>query len=217
MAAVAGDEQATWGTWMSAQRAVFLAKDSIVVHEVPTSLEPLQMRLVTGAGAALGPLRDAGLSFYVISHQPGVARGLFDEEQLAPVRTRVDELLAAEGIPLEDFLYCPHDPRGVRRDYAVDCVCRAPRPGLLLRAAREHGVDVRRSWVIGDSFDEIEAGVRGGCRTVLLDDGREREWRLSEMRLPHHVALGLDEAALLILEDGHVLDWRRRIVARSVG
>ena len=201
---------------MSAQRAVFLAKDSIVVHEVPTSLEPLQMRLATGAGAALGPLRDAGLSFYVISHQPGVARGLFDEEQLAPVRTRVGELLAAEGIPLEDFLYCPHDPCGLRREYAVDCVCRAPRPGLLLRAARERGVDVTRSWLIGASLDEIEAGVRGGCRTVLLDDGHEREWRLSEMRLPHHVALGLDEAALLILEDEHVLDWRRRTAARSL-
>ena len=202
---------------MSAQRAVFLAKDSIVVHEVPSSLEPRQMRLVAGAGAALGPLRDAGLSFYMISHQPGVARGLFDEEQLVPVRTRVGELLAAEGIPLADFLYCPHDPQGVRRDYAVNCVCRAPRPGLLLRAAREHGVDVKRSWVIGDSLDEIEAGVRGGCRTVLLDDGREREWRLSEMRLPHHVALGLDEAARLILEDDHVLDWRQRTAAKSAG
>ena len=59
--------------------------------------------------------------------------------------------------------------------------------------------------------------MRGGCRTVLLDEGREREWRLSEMRLPHHVALGLDEAALLILEDEHVPDWRRRIAASSVG
>jgi hypothetical protein len=173
-------------TGVSAQRAVFLAKDSIVVHEVRSSLEPRQLRLATGAGAALGPLRDAGLSFYVISHQPGVARGLFGEEQLIPVRARVDELLAAEGIPVADFLYCPHYPRGVRRDYSVDCVCRAPRPGLLLR-------------------------------TVLLDDGHEREWRLSEMRLPHHVALGLDEAALVILEDEHVLDWRRRTAARSVG
>ena len=202
---------------MNAQRAIFLAKDSIVVHDVRSGLEPEQMQLVAGAGAALAPLRDEGLSFYVISHQPGVAHGFFDEEELVPVRARVKELLAAEGIPLTDFLYCPHDPRGLRRDYAVDCVCRVPRPGLLLRAAREHGVDVGRSWLIGASLDEIEAGVRSGCRTVLLDDGHEREWRLSEMRLPHHVALGLDEAALLILEDEHVLDWRRRTAATSVG
>jgi histidinol-phosphate phosphatase family protein len=192
---------------------MFLAEDGIVVHDGPPSLDPRRMRLVTGAGSALQLLRDAGFSFHVISHQPGVARGLFDEEELAPVRIRLDELLAAEGIPLADFSYCPHDPHGVRRGYAVDCVCRTPRPGLLMRAAREHDLDIARSWLIGDRLDDIEAGVRAGCRTVLLDDGREREWRLSETRLPHHMALGLDEAALLVLEDEHVLDWRERAVA----
>ena len=68
---------------MNAQRAIFLAKDSIVVHDVRSGLEPEQMQLVAGAGAALAPLRDEGLSFYVISHQPGVAHGFFDEQELA--------------------------------------------------------------------------------------------------------------------------------------
>ncbi|MGZ4198898.1 MAG: D-glycero-alpha-D-manno-heptose-1,7-bisphosphate 7-phosphatase [Thermoleophilia bacterium] len=197
---------------MSARRAMFLAADGIVVHDGAPNPDPRRLQLVRGAGSGLRLLRDAGFSFHVISNQPGVARGLFDEEELAPLRTRFEELLADEGIVMAGFSYCPHDPRGVRRGYAIDCVCRTPRPGLLLRAAREHDLDIGHSWLIGDRLDDIEAGVRAGCRTVLLD-GREREWRLSEARLPHHVALGMDEAALLVLEDDHVLDWRERAVA----
>jgi D-glycero-D-manno-heptose 1,7-bisphosphate phosphatase len=198
---------------MSAHRAMFLAGDGIVVHDGSPNPDPRRLRLVPGAGAGLRLLRDAGFSFHVISNQPGVARGLFDEDDLAPLRARFDELLAGEGIAMAAFSYCPHDPHGVRRGYAIDCVCRSPRPGLVLRAAREHDLDIAHSWLIGDTLDDIEAGVRAGCRTVLLDDGREREWRLSETRLPHHVALGMDEAALLVLEDDHVLDWRERAVA----
>ena len=200
---------------MSARRAMFLAKDGIVVHEGATVFDPQGLRLVTGAGPGLRLLRDAGFSFHVMATEPGVARGLFDEEELVPVRRRIEELLGAELITLDGFSCCPHDPHGVRRGLAVDCVCRPPHPGQLTGAAREHGLDLTRSWVVGRTLDEIEAGVRAGCRTVLLDDGGEMEWRLSEKRLPHHVALGFDEAARLILEDEHVLDWRERTVAMA--
>ena len=194
---------------MDAQRAVFLAKDCIVRSEA-SGIDPAGLRLVDGVGEGLRLLRGAGFLFYVVGSEPGVARAHYEVRELESVGVRLGELLAAEGIALTGFSFCPHDPQGVRRGYAVDCVCRLPRPGLLWRAGREHGIDLERSWMIGDTLDEIEGGVRAGCRTVLLDDGRETEWALSERRLPHHVAVGPGEAALLILEDEHLLDWRRR-------
>ena len=196
---------------MTLRRAVFLAENGIVVQGDAASAGDGRIpRLLPAAGPGLRLLRDAGFAFHVIGNRPCVARGECDEDELRTVARRFERLLEDEGVALTGCSFCPHDPHGVRRDYAVDCLCRLPRPGLLQRAAREHGLDLARSWLIGDSLDEIEAGVRAGCRTVLLDDGRESEWRLSELRLPHHVAEGLGEAALLILEDEHVLDWRRR-------
>ena len=194
------------------RKAVFLDKDGTLVENVPYSVDPARLRLVSGAGEALRLLRDAGFVFFVVSNQSGVARGLYDEEALEPVRLRLEELLAGQGVQLADVYFCPHHPQGVRRDYAVECLCRKPMPGMLQRAAGEHDVDLGRSWLIGDTLDDVEAGVRAGCRTVLLDGG-ETEWRMSEMRLPHHVAESMGEAARLILEDEHVLDWRRRLVA----
>ena len=196
---------------MSLRRVVFLAEAGIVVPDDASSQSDGHgLRLLAGAGPALRLLRDAGFAFQVIGNMPCVARGECDEDELRVVAGRLEELLENEGVALTGASFCPHDPHGVRRDYAVECLCRLPRPGLLQQAAHEHGIDVARSWLIGDTLDEIEAGVRAGCRTVLLDDGREREWRLTELRLPHHVAEGLGEAALLVLEDEHVLDWRRR-------
>jgi len=197
----------------AARRAVFLDKDGTLVEDVPYNVDPERLRLVPGAGEALRLLRDAGFAFVVVSNQSGVARGLYDEAALDPVRRRLEELLAGEGIDLTDVYFCPHHPHGVRRGYAVECLCRKPMPGLLHRAAQEHEIDLERSWLIGDILDDVEAGVRAGCRTVLVDNGGETEWRMSELRLPHHVAVSLQEAARLILEDEHVLDWRRRPVA----
>jgi D-glycero-D-manno-heptose 1,7-bisphosphate phosphatase len=199
---------------MNAQKAVFLAKDCIVRSEASGS-GPGGLRLVDGVGAGLRLLRGAGFLFYIVGTEPGVARAQFEEHELEKVGLRLEELLAAEDVVLTGFSYCPHDPHGVRRGYAVDCVCSLPRTALLTRAGRKYGIDMERSWMIGDTLDQVEGGVRAGCRTVLLDDGRETDWRLTELRLPHHVAVGPGEAALLILEDEHLLDWRQRAVAVS--
>lgn len=183
------------------RKAVFFDKDGALVQSGDAGVDPARMRLAEGAGRALRALRDDGFAFVVVSNEAGVARGLYAEEALVPVRRRLEELLADEGVDLLDFVYCPHHPNGVRRGYAIDCLCRKPRPGLLSRAAAEHDLDLGRSWLVGDTLDDAEAGVRAGCRTILLDDGRETEWRMSEVRLPHHVAMDLEEAARLIGED----------------
>jgi D-glycero-D-manno-heptose 1,7-bisphosphate phosphatase len=99
---------------------------------------------------------------------------------------------------LDGFYYCPHSPDGVITRYAIPCTCRKPMPGMLYRAAREHGLDLAQSWMVGDILDDIEAGRRAGCRTVLIDNGNETEWKRSPLRTPHLTAPNLYTAAAMI-------------------
>lgn len=180
--------------------AVFLDKDGTLVEDVPFNVDPAKIRLTRGAGPALARLAGAGHLLVVVSNQSGVARGLFAEEALVAVGETLSKLLGASGVPLAGFYVCPHHPQGKLAAYAVNCSCRKPAPGMILLAARELGIDLRRSWLIGDILDDIEAGRRAGCRTVLLDNGNETEWRLAACRQPHATATDLEGAAGFILE-----------------
>jgi D-glycero-D-manno-heptose 1,7-bisphosphate phosphatase len=178
---------------------LFVDKDGTLVHDVPYNVDPAHIALTPRAGPGLRALGAAGYRLIVVSNQSGVARGRFTEAALAAVRCRVHQLLAAEGVALHDFLYCPHHPDGAVARYAVTCSCRKPQPGLLIAAAARHGLDLSRSWAVGDILDDVEAGRRAGCRTVLIDNGSETEWVDGELRRPHHVARDLEGAARAIL------------------
>jgi D-glycero-D-manno-heptose 1,7-bisphosphate phosphatase len=180
------------------RRAVFLDKDGTLVEDVPDNVDPALVRLAPGAREGLRSLHEAGYLLIVVSNQSGVARGLFPESALGPVRDRIEGLLAEFGVPLAGFYYCPHHPRGSAPRYAPDCSCRKPQPGLVLSAARDHGIAPERSWLIGDILDDVEAGRRAGCRTVLIDNGNETRWVLTPGRRPHHRAADLAEAARVV-------------------
>jgi histidinol-phosphate phosphatase family protein len=139
-----------------------------------------------------------------VSNQSGVARGIFPESALAPVEERLRSMLAALGVALDGFYYCPHHPQASERAYAVACDCRKPAAGLIARAATEHGIDAARSWLVGDILNDVEAGRRAGCRTILLDHGNETEWRRSPEREPHFLAGDLSEAAAIIIGGGRI-------------
>jgi histidinol-phosphate phosphatase family protein len=180
-------------------RAVFLDKDGTLIDDVPYNVDPARITLAAGAAEGLSALDRAGYRLIVVSNQAGVARGLFPESALGPVRSRIEALLGAVGVPLAGFYVCPHHPAGVVPAYTLACHCRKPRPGMLRRAAREHGTDLVASWLVGDILDDVEAGRRAGCRTVLIDNGNETEWVLTADRQPHHRAGDLAEAARTIL------------------
>ncbi len=138
----------------------------------------------------------------MVSNQSGVARGYFTEDALIAVETRLRELLNGEGVPLAGFYYCPHHPAGAVARYAMECTCRKPAPGMLERAMCDHNLDPAACWLVGDILDDIEAGRRAGCRTVLLDNGHETEWVMTARREPHYRAADLAEAAEAILANG---------------
>jgi D-glycero-D-manno-heptose 1,7-bisphosphate phosphatase len=182
-------------------RTAFLDKDGTLVENVPYSVDPDQIRLTAGAGEGLRLLSAAGYLLVVVTNQSGVALGYFAERALRGVELRLRALLQEEGVPLHGFYYCPHHPEGCVPAYTGPCSCRKPAPGLILRAARDLAVDLPRSWLIGDILHDVEAGRCAGCRTVLIDNGNETEWRISADRTPHYMAGDLAEAARLICAD----------------
>jgi D-glycero-D-manno-heptose 1,7-bisphosphate phosphatase len=187
------------------EKAVFLDKDGTLLEDVPFNVDPALIRLAAGAVPGLKLLRKMDYRLVVVSNQSGVARGLFPESGLAAVEARLRELLEEEDLPLDGFYCCPHHPAGSVPKYAVDCGCRKPAPGLILEAAEKMDLDPRLSWMVGDILDDVEAGNRAGCRTVLINNGHETEWDFTRLRRPDVVADSLFEAAFLIrLEDAAV-------------
>jgi D-glycero-D-manno-heptose 1,7-bisphosphate phosphatase len=178
--------------------AIFLDKDGTLIDDIAYNVEPQRMTLCSGAGPALRLLTALGYRLFVVSNQDGIGNGRFGEEAMVAVGARLVQLLSRERLSLTGFYYCPHHPNAALPRYARICACRKPQPGMLLRAAREHGIDLGASWMIGDILHDVEAGNRAGCRSVLLDKGYETEWLPGPQRTPTHTAADLDGAAQLI-------------------
>jgi D-glycero-D-manno-heptose 1,7-bisphosphate phosphatase len=176
--------------------AVFIDKNGTLVEALPGNVDPSQLRFMPNALEGLRMLASQGHALIVVTSEPGLGQGVVARSAL----TRLERALATRlreeaGITLAGFYTCPHKP-GLRGEPA--CLCRVPAPGLLRQAAISHRLDLRRSWMIGDMLDDVEAGRRVGCRTVLVDAGHETTWRMSPLRTPHHRAADLLEAAQVI-------------------
>ncbi|MGB3296549.1 MAG: HAD family hydrolase [Phormidesmis sp.] len=176
--------------------AIFLDKDGTLIHDVPYNVNPSLITLAEGVRSGVQRLHSAGFELIVITNQSGVARGYFPESALPAVRDKLESLLE---VSLTGFYYCPHHPQGTVARYATACECRKPEPGLLLKAAADHAVDLSRSWMIGDILNDVEAGHRAGCRSVLIDNGNETEWILSPARSPEIRAANFTQATNAIL------------------
>jgi D-glycero-D-manno-heptose 1,7-bisphosphate phosphatase len=180
---------------MQSRPAIFLDKDGTLVTNVPYNVDPARIELSEGAEVALPRLARSGYELVIVSNQSGVARGYFSESALPGVERRLRALLDEIGVPLAGFYYCPHYAGGTIPSYAIECECRKPKPGMLLRAARELDLDPSGSWMIGDILDDVEAGHMAGCRSILLINGGEAVWDVSGQRLPDAVASDLVGAA----------------------
>jgi len=176
--------------------AVFLDKDGTLLEDVPDNVDLGRLCLTAGARAGMELLIGSGYRLIVVTNQGGIAQGRIDEPHFLRLRRYLLEVL-----PLTDLYYCPHDPAGWVQSYAIPCACRKPAPGLLLRACAEHGIDPGRSWMVSDILDDVEAGRRAGCRTILLNVGHETAWRRSALRRPDHLAPDLGQAARLIVRE----------------
>jgi len=182
-------------------RAVFLDRDGTINREVHHLNRVEQLELLTGAAEAIRRLNAAGFAVVVVTNQAAVARGLLSEAGLTEIHAALATLLAAAGARLDAIYYCPHHPTAGAGALGVDCSCRKPKAGALHRAARELGVDLGRSFLVGDQRSDLEAGRAAGCRTLLVRTGygAETETALGTAERPDHVASDLLEAAAWIL------------------
>lgn len=146
--------------------AVFIDKDGTLVDNLPCNVDPALLRLKPAAAEALAGLAARGFALLVVTSQSGLARGYVTRAQVARLQAALEQQLRdAAGVELLDVLVCPHAPAP---DGRPSCLCRTPAPGLLLRAARRHDIALARSWMVGDTLDDVEAGHRAGCRALLL-------------------------------------------------
>jgi histidinol-phosphate phosphatase family protein len=181
---------------MSLTPAIFLDKDGTLLLDQPYNVDPSRMAFAPGVADGLSRLAQIGAPLFVITNQPGVELGLFEEAALGRVRRRLCRMFAVSRARLSGFYYCPHARRDAIEPGQPPCNCRKPSPGLLQRAAREYGIDLHRSWLIGDILDDVEAGRRAGCRTMLIDGkGVEAGCAEGRWRVPDRIATCFDHAA----------------------
>jgi D-glycero-D-manno-heptose 1,7-bisphosphate phosphatase len=157
---------------VSPRAAVFLDRDGTLNVEVDYLSSPDELVLLPGVASALRRFADAGFLLCVVTNQSGIARGLFDEEALHRIHERLGALLAAEGVSLDSIGYCPHHPDVGVAPYRRPCRCRKPQPGLLEDAALRFGVDLARSFTVGDALRDLDAGAALGVRGVLVRTGK---------------------------------------------
>lgn len=178
-------------------RAIFLDRDGTLVHPRHYPSRPQDLRLYDDIGPELRALRRMGFFLVVITNQSGLARGLFTVADLDRMHAHLRERLAAQGVWLDAIYYCPHHPDGVIPELARRCDCRKPAPGMLLRAADELPLSLADSWLVGDILDDVDAGHRAGCRSVLVDLGTESPPSAPERR-PDYIARDTRHALRLI-------------------
>jgi histidinol-phosphate phosphatase family protein len=183
---------------MALRAAIFLDKDGTLLRDVPYNVDPSRMRFERGVAQGLARLATLGWPLIVVSNQPGIALGLFGMEQLELVRRHLAGMFEEAGASLAAMYYCPHLP--VDPLIGAPCTCRKPAPGLLRRAAAEHALDLKHSWMVGDILNDVEAANRAGCRSVLVHNGNETEWVDGPLRRPTLCTTEFDAAARAIVE-----------------
>jgi D-glycero-D-manno-heptose 1,7-bisphosphate phosphatase len=160
---------------MAMVQAVFLDRDGTINEDVGYVSKPEELMIYPWAASAVRLINQAGMKAIVITNQSGVARGFCSEQEVEKIHQRMIEEIAQSGAWIDAVYYCPHHPEIGDERYRMACECRKPRSGLLHKAAREHGIDLARSYVIGDKTSDIELGQSEGLRSVLVLTGYGRE------------------------------------------
>jgi D-glycero-D-manno-heptose 1,7-bisphosphate phosphatase len=185
------------------QPAVFLDRDGTMIEDVGYLDRLERLKLFPYTIDAVRLLNRAGYKVVVVTSQNGVAQGVLTEAFLGEAHARVSELCAAAGATIDGYYYCPHSTHALVERYRTDCECRKPKPGMIIAAARDHSLDLSRSFVVGDRWRDIEMGLAAGTRAVLVETGYGRT---EALRRPPHiqavpVAATLIEATSWILRN----------------
>ncbi len=185
--------------------AVFLDRDGTVCDEVGYINHLDRLRVYPWAAEAVRRLNHAGLPVIVVTNQSGVGRGVFTEDLVRQAHRRIASQLAAGGARIDAYYYCPHHPSATVKAYRIECRCRKPATGMAEEAAKRYQLDLKRSYVIGDSYRDMQLGFNIGAGTALVMTGYGRgEYEYHRRRWPRTpdlIAENLLEVVKKILEE----------------
>lgn len=154
------------------QKAIFLDRDGTINKYVGFLRDIENFELLPGVAQAIRKINASGYLVIVVTNQPVIARGEVSLEELQEIHNKMETLLGQEDAYLDGIYFCPHHPdrgfAGERPEYKINCDCRKPKPGLLLKAAQDLNIDLSQSWMIGDGENDVKAGTNAGCRTALI-------------------------------------------------
>ncbi|MHC4721226.1 MAG: D-glycero-alpha-D-manno-heptose-1,7-bisphosphate 7-phosphatase [Planctomycetota bacterium] len=179
-------------------KAVFLDRDDTLIKDPGYINDPSQVILLSGASEALIELKEMGYKRVIVTNQSGVARAIVTEGVLRKIHKRLQKLLEHEGAGIEGIYYCPYHPEGVIEKYRRESDLRKPNPGMILAAAKDMDIDLERSWAIGNSYRDILAGQRAGCKTILINSAFDQTYRRPTDPVPDKQAVNLKEAVNII-------------------
>lgn len=156
------------------QKAIFLDRDGTINRYKGFLRDIKEFELLDGAADAIRKINESGFLAILITNQPVIARGEVTSGQLLDIHNKMETLLGNAGAYLDGIYICPHHPHkgypGEVPELKIDCECRKPKPGMLLKASEDFNIDLTESWMIGDSEADIMAGTAAGCKTALISD-----------------------------------------------
>lgn len=187
-------------------RAVFLDRDGTINEEVGYIDSREKLRIIPGTVEAIRRLNKRGMKVIVVTNQSAVARGIITEEVLNEINNALTEKLSMGGAFIDAIYYCPHHPTEGKGVYRVECECRKPRTGLLIRASHDLGIDLRKSYVVGDTITDIIMAKKAGAKGVLVLTGYGSSHvsmleSVREAEVPAYIAKDLSEAVDWIIKD----------------
>lgn len=180
-------------------KAAFLDMQSMLDSNHPCHSGEEHSKWLSDIVEGLELLHLAGYVLIVLTHETTAAHSRCGQKMMSDVETALLNELSASGIPLHGYYRCPHHHQDITAPVADQNRCRRSQSGLLRQAACELHVDPQRSWFIGDRLDDMEAGRTAGCRTILLVNGQETTWDMTEQRWPGFIAANMIEATSLVL------------------
>ena len=154
-------------------KCVFLDRDGTIIEDVGFIRDPDDVRMTEGSADALRRLMNTGFGLVMVTNQSGIGRGIITRNDYEKVQTRVRQTLKVAGIRLLAEYHCPHLP-------TEGCSCRKPKPGMLLEAAADHGINLDRSFAVGDRWSDVLAGQNAGCRASFLVSSESTRIRLCD-------------------------------------
>jgi len=179
-------------------KAIFLDRDNTLIEDPGYISSPEQVKLLDGVAEALVELKAFGYKLIVVTNQSAVARGIVTEKVLGEIHKRLKQLLSEKNAFLDRIYYCPYHPKGVVAKYRKESDCRKPNPGMLLRAAEEMNIDLDKSWCVGNSISDVEAGLRAGCKTILIDLPSHQQQLEPGQPRPNYKAVNIKETVNII-------------------